>query len=94
MWLPCGYASLWAARALPAVLGALAVPATYLLAWFSFRSRLIGVLCAALMVVSPFGVFLAQEARHYTLAILLVIASLCCFVLSVWALRQRAAPSW
>lgn len=89
-----GYASLWAARALSAIFGALGVPATYLLAWFSFRSRLTGILCAALMAVSPFGVFLAQEARHYTLAILMVIASLCCFVLAVQALRQRAAPSW
>ena len=89
-----GYASLWGARALSAIFGALAVPATYLLAWFSFRSRLIGILCAALMAVSPFGVFLAQEARHYTLAILMIIASLCCFVLAVQALRQRVAPSW
>ncbi|MGB3295966.1 MAG: glycosyltransferase family 39 protein, partial [Phormidesmis sp.] len=88
-----GYASLRAARALSAIFGALGVPATYLLAWFSFRSRLIGILCAALMAVSPFGVFLAQEARHYTLAILMVVASLCCFVLAVQALRQRAAPS-
>ncbi len=89
-----GYASLWAARALSAIFSALSVPAIYLLAWFSFRSRLIGILCAALMAVSPFGVFLAQEARHYTLAILMVIASLCCFVLAVQALHQRAALSW
>lgn len=89
-----GYASLWAARALSAILGALGVPATYLLAWVSFRSRLIGLLCAALMAVSPFSVFLAQEARPYTLAILMVIASLCCFVLAVQALRQQMALSW
>ncbi len=89
-----GYASLWAARALPAIFGALGVPAIYLLAWASFRNRAIALLCAALMAVSPFGVFLAQEARHYTLAILLVIASLICFVLSVRALTERKPPSW
>lgn len=89
-----GYASLWAARALPAIFGALAVPATYLLAWLSFRDRLIGLLCAALMAVSPFSVFLSQEARHYTLAILAVIASLCCFVLAVQSLKQRQPLAW
>ncbi len=97
-----GYAPLWAARALSAFFGALAVPATYLLAWFSFRdqpdqddqAQQIGLICAALMAVSPFSVFLSQEARHYTLAILAVIASLCCFVLAVRALHQSRAVSW
>ncbi|MEM9093102.1 MAG: phospholipid carrier-dependent glycosyltransferase [Cyanobacteria bacterium P01_F01_bin.53] len=89
-----GYASLWAERALPAFFGALAVPATYLLAWLSFRERTIGLLCAALMAVSPFSVFLSQEARHYSLAILAVIASLCCFVVVVRALSQGKAASW
>lgn len=89
-----GYASLWAQRALPALFGALAVPATYLLAWLSFRDRTIGLLCAALMAVSPFSVFLSQEARHYSLAILTVIASLCCFVVAVQALSQHKSPTW
>jgi uncharacterized membrane protein len=102
-----GYASLWAARALPAFLGALAVPAIYVLAWFSFhdgkacqknrdfqQSRLIALLCALLMAISPFGIFMAQEARHYSLAILAVIASLSCFVLAVKALQQRRPPAW
>ena len=92
-----GYASLWAARALPAFFGALAVPATYLLGWLSFRdeqglqpqaadkARSIGLVCAAVMAVSPYSVFLSQEARHYTLAILMTIASLCCFALAVRA---------
>ena len=91
---PDGYAPLWAARALSAIFGALGVPAIYLLAWVSFRDRAIAILCAALMAVSPFGVFLAQEARHYTLAILMVMASLSCFVLSVRALDEGKAPSW
>jgi uncharacterized membrane protein len=105
---PEGYASLWAERALPAFLGALAVPATYVLAWFSFRdrtafqenretfqqNRFIALLCALLMAISPFGIFMAQEARHYSLAILAVIASLSCFVLAVKALQQRRVPAW
>ena len=97
---PDGYASLWAARALPALFGALAVPATYALAQLSFRSaslgqtRSIGLVCAALMAVSPFSIFLSQEARHYTLAILMIIASLCCFVLAVQAAVQRRPLGW
>ncbi len=97
---PDGYASLWAARALPALLGALAVPATYVLAKLSFRSasfgqsRSIGLVCAALMAVSPFSIFLSQEARHYTLAILMIIASLCCFALAVQAAAQRRPLGW
>ena len=88
------YASLWAARALPAFFGALAVPVTYWLAWLSFRNQRTGVLCAALMALSPFSVFLSQEARHYTLAILMVMGSLCCFVLALQAATQYRPMRW
>lgn len=99
---PDGYASLWAARALPAIFGALAVPATYVLAQISFsqektqsnHAASIGLVCAALMAVSPFSVFLSQEARHYTLAILMIIASLSCFALAVKAAWYRRPLSW
>ncbi|MGB3298578.1 MAG: glycosyltransferase family 39 protein, partial [Phormidesmis sp.] len=92
-----GYASLWAARALPAIFGALAVPLAYVLAKLSFRNasfnraRSIGLICAALMAVSPFSVFLSQEARHYTLAILMIMGSLCCFVMAVQAVNPDAS---
>ena len=90
-----GYASLWAARALPAILGAMAVPATYVLALAQLPSHLNrfnqrrpdGRL-------PPFSVFLSQEARHYTLAILMIIASLCCFVLAVQAAWHRRPLGW
>ncbi len=88
------YASLWAARSLPAFFGALAVPMTYWLAWLSFRNQRTGVLCAALMALSPFSVFLSQEARHYTLAILMVIGSLCCFVSALQAAAQYRPMRW
>lgn len=87
---PDGYASVWGARSLSALFGALGSPAVYLLAWATFHdgkaspkdTRTIGIFCAALIAVSPLDVFLSQEARHYTLAILLVIASLTCFALA------------
>ncbi|MBE9063056.1 phospholipid carrier-dependent glycosyltransferase [cf. Phormidesmis sp. LEGE 11477] len=89
-----GYASVWAARALPAFFGAIAVPVSYWLGWTSFRCRLTALLCAALMAVSPFSVFLSQEARHYTLAILMVMGSLGCFVLAARAIREQRAIGW
>lgn len=90
-----GYASLWAERALSALMGALAVPMTYWLAWSSSnRNRLIGLLSAALASVSPFSVFLSQEARHYTLAILAVTVSLCCFVQAAEKVKNRQTIHW
>lgn len=80
--------SLWVARALPALLGVASVPALFALGLLAFRSRSAGHLAAAMMAVSPYGIYLAQEARHYTLAILLVICSLGCLVVAARALQQ------
>jgi len=92
---PSGYASVWAARALPALFGAVSIPAIYGLGWLAFRSRLIGQIAAAMMAVSPYGIFLAQEARHYTLAVLWVIASLSCLVIATRQIHQQTPlPTW
>lgn len=82
--------SAWAVRSLSALFGVAAIPATFLLGWIAFRSRLVAQISAALMAVSPFGLYLAQEARHYTLPVLWVIASLCCLILAVRSIRDRA----
>lgn len=84
-----GYVSLWAARSLPALLGVASIPGVYGLGWLAFRSRLVAQLAAAMMAVSPYGVFLTQEARHYALGILWVIASLCCLVIAIQHLQRR-----
>ncbi|MEG4902543.1 MULTISPECIES: glycosyltransferase family 39 protein [unclassified Microcoleus] len=85
----------WIGRALPALLGVISVPAIYFLGKFAFSSRLVGQCAAAMMAVSPYGIYLAQEARHYTLGILLVIASLFCLTLAVKKLQNRAPmPVW
>ncbi|MGK7938753.1 MAG: glycosyltransferase [Crocosphaera sp.] len=82
-------------RSLPAFFGILSIPAIYFLGKIAFRSRLIGQISAALMAVSPFGIFLAQEARHYTLSILLVMASLLCLILTLRHLyNQSVIPLW
>lgn len=83
------------ARSLPALLGVAAIPALYGLSWLLLRSPVASHLTAALMAVSPYGVYLAQEARHYTLGILWVIASLCCLVVAVQRMERHAPlPLW
>jgi len=41
---------------------------------------IIAFLSAILMAVSPYAVFISQEARHYTLAVVFVLISLGCFL--------------
>jgi uncharacterized membrane protein len=90
-----GLVSLWGERSLSAVLGVASIPAIFGFGCFAFRSRLVGQMAAAMMAVSPYGIFLAQEARHYTLTILLLIASLCCLVVAVRTIHSRTRlPIW
>ncbi len=65
----------WKLRALPALFGVSAIAAVYCLNRIAF-SPTAGLMGAALMAVSPFGVYLSQEARHYTLPILLITLAL------------------
>ncbi|MGD1910234.1 MAG: glycosyltransferase [Rivularia sp. (in: cyanobacteria)] len=84
-----GLVSVWGARLLAAIFGGLSIPAIFGLSWLTFRSRLISHFAAAMMAVSPFAIFLAQEARHYTLAILWAIASLACLVITLRHIKNR-----
>ncbi|MCC5646894.1 glycosyltransferase [Nostoc sp. CHAB 5824] len=90
-----GLVSLFAARSLPAIIGAASIPCAYILGRVAFRSPLVGHLTAAMMAVSPYGVFLAQEARHYSLAALWVTASLICLVIATRHIQNRTPlPLW
>jgi uncharacterized membrane protein len=86
--------NLWTARAFSALIGSISIPAMFALGWLAFRSRVVGYLCAALMAVSPFGIYLAQEARHYTLAVLWIVASVSCLVIAKLSDRQKKIPIW
>ena len=88
-----GLVTMWAARSLPALCGILSIPAMFGLSFLAFRSLVVAQIAAAIMAVSPFGIFLAQEARHYTLAILFVIASVCCLIIAVQSLHHRTPLS-
>jgi uncharacterized membrane protein len=87
--------SMWSVRSLSALIGVATIPAIFGLSWLAFRSRRVSHMAAALMAISPFGIYLAQEARHYTLPIIWIMASLACLLLAVQALFDRASlPFW
>ncbi len=57
-----GLVNLWGARSLPALFGIVAIPVSYFGAYFAFKSRSIAQVTAAMMAVSPYGVYISQEA--------------------------------
>ena len=90
-----GLVSLWSARSLPALLGTAAIPAIFGCCYLTVRDRTLAQLAAALMAVSPFAIYIAREARHYTLVILLIIASLSCLVKAARAISDgKSFPLW
>jgi uncharacterized membrane protein len=71
-WLnPLGESWIFKMRSLPAFLGICTVPVVYYLNRIAFNAQA-GIIAAALMAVSPFAVYLSQEARHYTMPMLLI----------------------
>ena len=94
LWLklfshPQELVSLELARSLSAGLGVLAIPLMFGFGLLISNSLLTGQFAAALMALSPYGVYLAQETRHYTFVILLVIASLSCLIVAVRSLQKQ-----
>ena len=86
LWLklfPGETISLWGARALPALFGIASIPAIFYLSYLAFGSAKIAQIAAALMAFSPYGIYISQEARHYSLPVLLIIASSCFLVVAV-----------
>jgi uncharacterized membrane protein len=88
-----GLVNLWAARALPALFGILTIPVIYICSYFTFRSTLIANLTAAMLALSPYGVYISQEARHYSLAILWITISISCLAVACQYLaKQQKLP--
>jgi uncharacterized membrane protein len=83
-----GLVSVWGARSLAAIFGAVGIPAIYALSWLIYRSRIVSNLAAAMIATSPYAIFLAQETRHYTLPILWVIASFGCFIIATRCIKN------
>lgn len=74
----------WALRSLPVVFGTLLIPLIYALSRVAV-SPAAGLMGAGLMAISPFAVYLSQEARHYTLPMVLIALSL---LSGVWMLQD------
>ena len=88
-----GLVNLWSARALPAIISILTIPIIYIGSYLTWRSQLVAHLSAAMLAVSPYGVYIAQEARHYSLAILWMTISICCLAIACGQIsRQQQLP--
>ncbi|MDJ0676654.1 MAG: glycosyltransferase family 39 protein [Calothrix sp. MO_167.B42] len=62
-------------RSLSALFGIVTIAVMYAINSLAF-SRRAGLMAASIMAVSPFAVYLSQEARHYTLPMMLISLSL------------------
>jgi mannosyltransferase len=80
-WIQLGDSEAWL-RLPSAVFGIASIPLLYLLAR-QFMGAAPALAAAALMAFNPSGVYYSQEARSYTLAILLVLLSMYYFVRAV-----------
>ncbi len=87
-----GLVSLTLARSLSSGLGVFGIPMIFALTSLITTSKTMAQFAAILMAVSPYGIYLAQETRHYTLAILWVMASLACLVLTIKGLEIGKHP--
>ncbi|MBF2079288.1 MAG: glycosyltransferase, partial [Synechococcales cyanobacterium T60_A2020_003] len=72
--------SVTVARSLAAVFGIALIPAMLSLGRFAFRAWRVAHLAALLIALSPFAIYLSQEARHYTLPMLWIVAALACLL--------------
>ena len=84
---------LWVLRSLPALIGVGAIAAVYALNRLAF-SPPAGLVAAALMAVSPFAVYLSQEARHYTLPMLLITLALTALMQIQRDLQHQRSHPW
>ena len=88
-WLKLAGRSEFSVRFLSLISGVLSVPLLFKLGRKLFDQR-VGVLAAFLLSISPFHIWFSQEARMYTLAVLLSLSSVYTFVL---LLRKEASSA-
>ena len=90
-WAECFGSSVTAMRSLPAFISLLAFPVIYWLCLELFSSSMIGWMAVALFAISPIYVRYAQEARPYSLWIVITLLS-CLAILR--ATRRKTKLSW
>ncbi|MEM6256096.1 MAG: glycosyltransferase family 39 protein [Cyanobacteria bacterium P01_D01_bin.156] len=74
-WLASVGTSVWSLRAFAVLWGVVAVVGMFYLGR-QVAGPQVGKLAALLLAVSPYGIYLSQEARHYSLAVAIAIFSL------------------
>ncbi len=93
-WLQASpLSSVWQLRSLPVFLGVIAIALSYALNTLIF-SRTAGWISAGIMAVSPFAVYLSQEARHYTAPMVLVLLALIGLYPVLLDIRQQQWRLW
>lgn len=89
-----GIVSVALARLLSVLFGVAGIVVIFGLTKQITNSRLCAHFAAILLAFSPYGVYLAQEVRHYTFAILLVMASVYCLSLAVRQIETKQELSY
>jgi mannosyltransferase len=77
-------------RFIPALLGTLTIPVFYLIGK-EFRDKNVGIICAALLTVSYFGIFYSQEAYSYSMVLFVFSLALLFYFR---ALRTDETSQW
>jgi mannosyltransferase len=77
-------------RFIPAVLGALAIPVFYLIGK-EYRDKNVGIISAALLTFSYFGIFYSQEARAYSMVLFFFSLAILFYLR---ALRKNEVSQW
>jgi len=77
-----------AIRLLSAIFGIFAIPMVYLVGRTIFSEE-VGLIAALILAVSPFNVYYAQEARMYSLLVLLTLLSMYFFILLMRGTKQK-----
>jgi len=77
-------------RAVPALLGTLAIPVFYLIGK-EFRDKNVGIISASLLTVSYFGIFYSQEARAYSVVLFFFSLAVLFYLM---ALRTDKIAHW
>lgn len=90
-WAEWFGSSITAMRSLPALISLLALPAMYWLCRELFASPMVGNMAVALLAVSPIYIRYAQEARQYSLWVVLILLS---STVLIRAVRHKAAVNW
>ncbi|MHC5822222.1 MAG: glycosyltransferase family 39 protein, partial [Nostoc sp.] len=91
LWVQCFGSTVTATRSFSAFISLLIFPTLYWLCQELFQSKIVGLVAIAIIVVSPFYLVYAQEARMYSLYTLNILLSSAALLR---AMRLNTKPSW